>query len=42
MENLITVKNVKGYVDEKGTAYLNLEDVARGLGFVDKSKGTEK
>ncbi len=22
MENLITVKNVKGYVDEKGTAYL--------------------
>ena len=33
MENLITVKNVKGYVDEKGTAYLNLEDVARGLGF---------
>lgn len=39
---IITIKNVRGYIDEKGTAYLNLEDVARGLGFVDKSKGTEK
>lgn len=33
MNELITIKNVRGYVDEKGTAYLNLEDVARGLGF---------
>lgn len=33
MKNLLSVKNVKGYVDEWGTAFLNLEDVARGLGF---------
>nr|DAN86486.1 MAG TPA: antirepressor protein [Caudoviricetes sp.] len=33
MNNLIVVQNVRGYIDEKGTAYLNLEDVARGLGF---------
>lgn len=33
MQNLMTVKNVKGYVDKTGTAFLNLEDVARGLGF---------
>jgi anti-repressor protein len=33
MNNLVTNKNVRGYIDEKGTAYLNLEDVARGLGF---------
>ena len=39
---IITIKNVRGYIDEKGIAFLNLEDVARGLGFVDKSKGTEK
>ena len=42
MNDLITIKNVRGYVDENGTAFLNLEDVARGLGFVDRSKGTEK
>lgn len=42
MDNLVTIKNVKGYVDKTGTAFLNLEDVARGLGFVDRSKGTEK
>ena len=30
---IITIKNVRGYIDEKGTAWLNLEDVARGLGF---------
>ena len=30
---IITIKNVRGYMDEKGTAWLNLEDVARGLGF---------
>lgn len=40
--NLITVKNVRGYIDEEGIVFLNLEDVARGLGFVDRSKGTEK
>ena len=30
---IITIKNVRGYIDEKGIAWLNLEDVARGLGF---------
>ena len=33
MNELITVSGVKGYVDENGTAWLNLEDTARGLGF---------
>jgi len=33
MNNLITVSGVKGYIDENGIAQLNLEDVARGLGF---------
>lgn len=33
MNNLITINNVRGYIDENGTAHLNLEDVARGLGF---------
>lgn len=32
--NIITIENVRGYVDEENVAYLNLEDVARGLGFV--------
>ncbi|SDK01745.1 BRO-N domain-containing protein [Paenibacillus naphthalenovorans] len=30
---LITINGVRGYIDENGTARLNLEDVARGLGF---------
>lgn len=30
---IITIKNVRGYIDEKGIAWLNLEDVAKGLGF---------
>ena len=35
MQNdIMTIENVRGYVDEKNVAYLNLEDVARGLGFV--------
>lgn len=34
MQNLVTIQNVRGYVDKTGTAYLHLEDVARGLGFV--------
>ena len=36
--NLITVKNVRGYIDVAGIAFLNLEDVARGLGFVEIAK----
>ena len=35
---IITIKNVRGYIDEKGIAWLNLEDVAKGLGFTEKSK----
>lgn len=35
---IITIKNVRGYIDEKGTAWLNLEDIARGLGITDKAK----
>ena len=30
---IITVQNVRGYIDENGTAQLNVDDVARGLGF---------
>jgi prophage antirepressor-like protein len=33
MSNLITISGVRGYIDENGVAQLNLEDVARGLGF---------
>lgn len=33
MSNIITVSNVRGYIDENGTAWLNAEDVSRGLGF---------
>lgn len=38
---IMTIKNVNAYV-ENNVAYLKLEDVARGLGFVDTSKGTNK
>lgn len=31
--SIMTVGNVRGYIDENGTAWLNVEDVARGLGF---------
>lgn len=31
--NLITINNVRGFIDESGMAQLNLEDVSRGLGF---------
>lgn len=33
MNNIIEIKKVKGYVDSLGDVYLNLEDVAKGLGF---------
>lgn len=39
MNNLITIENVKGYLDPvTGTAYLNAEDVARGFGFTTVAK----
>lgn len=39
MNNLVTIQNVRGYIDTNGTAYLNLEDVARGLGFEREKNG---
>ena len=42
MNDLITVSGVRGYIDENGTAHLHQEDVARGLGFIErKAGGTE-
>lgn len=38
MNDLITIGGVRGYVDETGTAQLNLEDVSRGLGFTQTAK----
>lgn len=35
---LVTINNVRGYLDDNNTAWLNAEDVARGLGFTEKSK----
>ena len=34
MNELTVIQNVRGYM-KNDTAYLNLEDVARGLGFTD-------
>lgn len=41
MHNLIIISGVRGFIDETGTAQLNLEDVARGLGFTQEKNGTE-
>ena len=42
MENsIITIENVKGYIGENNLIYLSLEDVARGLGFVDIKNNVE-
>lgn len=41
MTELVTIKNVRAYVDEKEVAFLNLEDVARGLGFTQVKNGKE-
>lgn len=41
MEKALTIsaiQGVRGYVDEKGTVWLNVEDVARGLGFTQVAK----
>jgi hypothetical protein len=34
-KQLMTIQGVKGFIDENGMAHLNLEDVARGLGFTE-------
>ena len=33
LPDVLTVNNVRGYLDENNVAWLNVEDVARGLGF---------
>lgn len=38
MKEIITISGVRGFIDENGVAQLNLEDSARGLGFIE-SKG---
>lgn len=38
---IITIKNVRAYQDKNGIAQLNLEDVARGLGFTESKNGVE-
>ncbi|OPA77446.1 hypothetical protein BVG16_13385 [Paenibacillus selenitireducens] len=41
MNQLITIQGVRGYIDDKGTAQLHLEDLARGLGFIQRKKEYE-
>ena len=41
MSNIITIKNVRAYLDENGVAQINLEDAARGLGFTRDMNGVE-
>lgn len=38
---IMTIQNVRGYVDAQGTAWLNAEDVARGLGWTQDKNGVE-
>ena len=38
---IMEIENVRGYIGEDGFIYLNLEDVARGLGFIQIKNGTE-
>lgn len=33
MNELITIEKVRGFIGENGIIFLNLDDVARGLGF---------
>lgn len=41
-KQLVIIENVHGYVDENGTVWLNVEDVARGLGFTQTAKSGNK
>lgn len=38
MCNLLTIKDVRCYIDNENNAWLNLEDIAYGLGFTFKAK----
>lgn len=40
MNELMAIKNVRGYMKDD-TAYLNLDDIARGLGFTQGKSGVE-
>ena len=31
--SVVDIQGIRGYVDKEGRAWLNLEDVSRGLGF---------
>lgn len=39
-KEIITVSNVRGYIKNE-VAYLNVEDIARGLGFTQNKNGVE-
>lgn len=39
--DILKIGNLRGYVDENGTAWLNAEDVARGWGFTQEKNGVE-
>ena len=41
MTNIVTIQNVRGYVDREEVAWLNAEDVARGLGWTQIKNGVE-
>lgn len=41
MRNIVNISNVRGYIDQNQTAWLNLEDIARGLGFTQVKNGVE-
>ena len=41
LQRIANVDGVHGYLDENGTAYLNVADVARGLGFAQTKNGVE-
>lgn len=38
MNSIIEIEKVRGYIGDDNLIYLNLEDVAKGLGFTDESK----
>ena len=42
MNKILTINNVRAYIDENGVAQLNLEDCARGLGFTEKRQVATK
>lgn len=41
MNQLMNIQGVRGFIDDNGTAQLNFDDIARGLGFVQLKSGVE-